>query len=116
MLYPELGVGNEAALVHYASRRRGGSVAAISTYAAGGPDAADRRAYVFGGKRSRGRGSAFRVHARAFGVRLDERLQFADGGSLGRRRRQPDPDIRERAGGYAARSDSLARNTGYRST
>src|SRR5258707_10826752 len=49
--------------VHHTSRRRGGNVAARSKCAAGGPDAAYRRAYGVGGKRSRGKGSAFRVHA-----------------------------------------------------
>ena len=91
-------------------------MSARSALAAVEPDATYRRAYVVGGKRSRGKGSAFRVHARAFRSGLDERLQSADRGSLGRRRRQPDPGFRERVSSRAARSDPLARNAGYRSS
>src|SRR5258705_13641421 len=67
----------------------------------------------FGGKRSRGKGPAFRIHTGACGSGLVRRYKPADGCALGWRRRWQDSDFRERAGRHATRLDPRARDAGF---
>jgi hypothetical protein len=97
----------EPARFHHAHRRRGG-LAARGARAARRADAADRRAHVHG-RRQRGLASPTRgIPARATGIRLGGRPQFADRHPLGHRRSQPPSSVCCRVGIARAR-----RNPGH---
>ena len=64
-------------------------------------------------KRPQGKGPTFRIYAGPCSVGLDEWPKFADGNSLGRRRRrQPCAQLRQRVGRVATRRYPCARNSG----